>query len=85
MRELGRAVGIHPVHVARVFRAHRGMSPASYARELRLSWAAQRLADSDASVCDIAAQAGFADQSHFVRAFRRRTGMTPSRYRLDRK
>ena len=81
LRDLSQEAGVHPVHLARVFRSHHGMSPGEYARELRLLWAASRLAESDDSVCDIGLQAGFADQSHFGRAFKRRMGLTPAAFR----
>ena len=81
LSELADAVGVHPVHLARSFRARFGVSVGEYARTLRLEWAAQRLAHEDAPLAEIAAGAGFADQSHFTRAFRRHAGTTPGRYR----
>ena len=50
-------------------------------RRLRLDWAAAQLADSDVTLAQLAAEAGFVDQSHFTRAFKRHTGLTPGRYR----
>jgi AraC family transcriptional regulator len=79
--ELADAVGRHPTHVARVFRREYGLSVGEYARSLRLEWAASRLALDDAPLAQVALEAGFADQSHFTRAFRRHTGVTPGRYR----
>ena len=79
--ELGEAVGIHPSHVARAFRARYGESLGGYARRLRLDWAATRLAQTEAPLNRIAVDAGFVDQSHFTRTFRRRFGLTPARYR----
>ncbi|MGH9174432.1 MAG: helix-turn-helix transcriptional regulator [Vicinamibacterales bacterium] len=73
--------GVHPAHLARVFRAQTGLPLGAYVRRLRLDWAARELASSDASLCEIALRAGFADQSHFTRAFRQQTGLTPGRYR----
>lgn len=80
-RELGAAVGIHPSHLARAFRAEYGDSLGGYARRLRLDWAATRLAQTETPLNRIAVDAGFVDQSHFTRAFRRRFGLTPARYR----
>jgi len=48
---------------------------------LRLEWAAEELARDDARLADVALRAGFADQSHFTRLFRRHTGVTPGHYR----
>lgn len=81
LTELADAVGRHPTHVARVFRREYGLSVGEYARSLRLEWAASRLAFDDAPLAQVALEAGFADQSHFTRAFRRHAGVTPGRYR----
>jgi AraC-like DNA-binding protein len=48
---------------------------------LRLDFAARQLATSSASLAEIASAAGFADQSHFTKAFQRATGMTPGEWR----
>jgi AraC family transcriptional regulator len=79
--EIAATVGVHPAHLARCFRREYGQSVGEYARALRLEWAAEQLALNDASLAEIAVHAGFADQSHFTRAFRRHTGVTPGRYR----
>lgn len=74
-------VGVDPSHLARVFRREHGISVGTYLRRLRLDRAAARLAGSRDSVARIAMDEGFADQSHFTRAFKRHTGVTPARYR----
>lgn len=79
--DVAREVGVHPVYFARVFRAHLRVPTAAYLRELRLEWAARRLARGEEPLCEIALAAGFADQSHFTRVFKRYAGTTPSRYR----
>ncbi len=79
--ELAAVASVHPAHLAREFRRHRHMSIASYLRRLRLDWATEQLVGSERSAADIAAAAGFADQSHFTRAFRRHTGLPPHGFR----
>jgi AraC family transcriptional regulator len=79
--ELADVVGVHPSHLARVFRSRYGDSLGGYARRLRLEWAADRLARSDQALVCLARDAGFVDQSHFTHAFRREFGLTPARYR----
>jgi AraC family transcriptional regulator len=81
LRELADLVGVHPVHLARVFRAHYGVSVGEYGRRVRLDWAAGEVARSEMSLARIAARAGFADQSHFTRLFKERIGTTPAAYR----
>jgi len=64
----------------RAFRIHYGLSPSDYQRQLRLRAARQALADG-AALADVAAAAGFADQAHLTRWFRRCYGITPGAYR----
>jgi AraC family transcriptional regulator len=79
--EVAAAVGVHPVHLTRVFRLHYGTPVGAYLRGLRLDWAAGQLAAADHAIAQIALQAGFYDQSHFTRAFKRQYGQTPRAYR----
>jgi AraC family transcriptional regulator len=79
--EVAGAVGVHPAHLAREFRAHFKLSMGSYVRLLRLDWAARELVRSETPLAAVALAAGFADQSHFTRFFKRHTGLTPQAYR----
>ena len=64
-----------------MFRRHHGLSLPSYVRRLRLNWAAERIAVTDTPIAEIALASGFADQSHFTRAFHRQLGLPPARFR----
>jgi AraC family transcriptional regulator len=77
------AVGVNPSHLARAFRARHGISVGAFGRRLRLDWAAAEIARDDRPIAEIATEAGFADQSHFTRLFRRHVGMTPARFREE--
>lgn len=78
---LARAVGVHPSRLAHEFRARLHTSPGEYLRALRLAWAAEQLRAPRATIAEVAARAGFCDQSHFSRLFRRQFGMTPATWR----
>ena len=80
-RELSAQADVHPVHLARAFRARYGCSPSEYVRGLRVEWARRALRDTDIPLSVVAQDAGFADQSHLTREFRRVVGMTPGRLR----
>jgi len=75
-------VGVHPVHLARSFQRFYQTTFASHVRHLRIEFARRELAGTGAALSDIAAAAGFYDQSHFSRMFKRHTGLTPAEYRL---
>ncbi len=79
--DIARAVGVHPVHLARIFREHHRCTIGGYIRRLRIESASRQILISHATLVEIAAAAGFSDQSHFSRIFKRVTGMTPTEYR----
>ena len=75
---------VHPVHLARTFRETQGMTIGEYFRGLRLARATDLLRDARRSLSDIAIEAGFSDQSHLCREFKRATGASPARFRAQR-
>jgi AraC family transcriptional regulator len=77
VREIAAAAGVHPAHLARAFRAARGETLASYLRRRRVEWAAAQVVGSQRALASIALEAGFCDQGHFTRVFRRRFRTTP--------
>ena len=78
MTDLAREAGVHPVSLARAFRSHYGSSPGDYLRRVRIEWSARQLRARNARpLAEIALEAGFSDQSHFIRVFRRLLGTTP--------
>jgi AraC family transcriptional regulator len=81
LHEIAREAGVHPLHLARVFRRELGCSIGEYVRRLRVDFAGRCLASSEMPLADVAIAAGFSDQSHFSRTFRRYRGMTPSQFR----
>ncbi len=68
--ELARAVHCSPFHLARQFRTATGSSISSYLLRLRLALALERLATGEADLAGLAADLGFASQSHFGARFR---------------
>jgi AraC family transcriptional regulator len=82
LAQIADAVGVHPVHLAREFRREFGSTVGDYIRRLRVDFVSRRL--SEAPLSDLALQAGFADQSHLTRVFKRLTGRTPRQLRAIR-
>jgi AraC family transcriptional regulator len=78
---LARRADVHPVHFASTFRRFYGVSVGEYVRHRRIEQARRQLVQGDRSLAEIAGNAGFTDQSHFTRAFKRYTGMAPGQYR----
>jgi AraC family transcriptional regulator len=79
--ELSREAGVHPVHLSRVFRKCVGVGIGEHVHRLRIRAACEQMLTRELSMAEISLAAGYADQSHFTRAFRRATGMTPAAFR----
>jgi transcriptional regulator GlxA family with amidase domain len=65
----------------RRFKAATGLALMDYLQNLRIEDAKRRLESSDAPVDEISYAVGYEDASFFRRLFRRRTGISPGRYR----
>jgi AraC family transcriptional regulator len=78
---VARDLGVHPVHLARVFRSAWGCSPSQLLRWRRAETASRMLLRTDLPAAEIAAAVGFVDQSHMTRAFKTAFGVTPGAWR----
>jgi AraC-like DNA-binding protein len=81
LERLAAVVRLSPFHFHRQFKQSTGLTPRKYVLRVRLERAKALLSDSDLPIVEVAAQVGFADQSHFSAAFRQATSMTPKTYR----
>jgi AraC-like DNA-binding protein len=77
---LEKIAGTDRFTITRHFRWAFGTSPDRY-RTLRRLALAQAAIESGQSLAQVAAEAGFADQSHMTRQFKRTYGLTPTRWR----
>lgn len=81
LSDIAKSAGVHPAHLSRAFHQHFRCTFGDYVRRLRVEYACRQLAAPQASLTEIASAAGFSDQSHFSRIFKRFTGQTPAEYR----
>ncbi len=81
--ELAATVDRSPSHFARRFATATGESPRRHVERLRLERAARMLVTRDATILEIALECGYASHETFTRAFVRRFGQTPSRWRAS--
>lgn len=77
--ELARRLRCAPTYLCRVFAEHMGVGPHGYQVHCRLLYA-RALIESGKKIADAAVQAGFADESHLHRHFRRRFAAAPGSY-----
>lgn len=81
LASLAWSIGVHPTHLCRAFRRFRGHTISEAILGARVAHVARRLTESDESLTEIAAEAGFTDQSHMTRIFKRITGEPPGEHR----
>lgn len=79
LRELARATALSPYYLCRVFRRDVGLPPHAYQTQLRVRRAKELLGEG-IPIALAAAEAGFYDQAHFSRHFKRTVGVTPGEY-----
>jgi AraC-like DNA-binding protein len=80
LERLAALAGLSVWRFATVFRQRVGMAPHRYVSLLRVQHA-QALLREGVPVASVASEAGFYDQSHLARRFKRVCGMTPTQYR----
>lgn len=81
VNQIASTANVHPSHLARTFRKHFGQPITEYIRDRKLEWCYQKVQTTDLKLGQIATVAGFADQAHFCRVFKRRYGRSPSDFR----
>ena len=79
--EIAREARVHPVHLATAFRRYVGCTIGEYIRRLRMERACRQLSTTNMPLVDIALDAGFCDQSHFSKTFKRFVGLSPNSFR----
>lgn len=67
-------------HLIRAFKKHYGFSPHAYLVNRRIQFAQAELKNGT-SIAEAALNAGFSDQAHFQRAFKKHVSATPRQYR----
>ena len=81
LETLAKRAGLSRFQALRVFKQRYGLPPHAYQLCLRVGHA-RRLLQEGTPAADVASRCGFADQSHFIRHFKRLSGVTPMQYAL---
>ena len=84
LEQMAAAAHLSAYHFARRFKAATGLPPHQYVLSRRVERAKQLLqTGSDFSLAEVAAHAGFSDQSQFSHHFKRIVGVTPGQFRMS--
>jgi len=81
LEKMAESVNLSAPYFCYLFKSITGVPPAKYLKALRMQQAATLLTTTFLSVKEIVRRVGLADESHFVRDFKRFYGVTPSEYR----
>jgi AraC family transcriptional regulator len=82
LEQMAAVARLSPYHFARQFKQATGLPPYQYVIMRRVEWATQLLqTQSGLSLAEVAAHAGFSDQSQFCHHFKRLVGVTPGQFR----
>ncbi len=73
-------VGISEVYLRKLFMTHERTTPKQYLLGRRIAKAERLLTDTALSVTAVAEACGFSSVYHFCRAFKQKTGLTPTAY-----
>lgn len=79
--ELAALVFLSPDHLSRLFKKETGETLNHYCQNTRMSHIQELLAKTDMNIGKIATHMGYVNFSHFARAFKESTGMSPTEYR----
>jgi AraC-like DNA-binding protein len=79
LQMLAQQVSLSPYYLLRAFHAEVGMPPYAYLESVRIRFT-QRLIKAGLPLAEVAAEAGFSNQSHMTRQFKKIIGVTPGQY-----
>lgn len=81
--ELSKLINIDKFRLIRSFKSQTGKTPHEYLLDLKIEKAKKMLKSSKCTITEISLMCGFASHSHFTTTFRKKTGISPTEYRLN--
>ena len=81
LEDLAQQVGLSRYAIIRLFKANVGLTPHAFQINLKINQARAQLKQG-IPLAELAANLGFSDQSHFHKAFKAHTGITPRQFQL---
>tara|TARA_X000001388_G_scaffold77218_1_gene77095 strand:- start:2848 stop:3663 length:816 start_codon:yes stop_codon:yes gene_type:complete len=76
--DIASSVGVHRVHLSRVFHSHFGVPISHYRQKIRIQRSLSSLLYYHQGLAQTSSDSGFSDQSHFTRVLKRHFNIPPS-------
>lgn len=83
--DLAKELGVSTAYLQRIFRQSQGMTIVAYLNRLRIERSKLLLTRTDDPIVDVAVASGFNSRQHFSRVFTQQAGMSPLKYRQEKR
>ncbi len=81
LEEIAKHVYLNPSYFSKLFKKEMKCTYISYLNRIRIEASKKLLRDISIPLMDVSYLVGIDDQSYFIKAFKRKTGLTPGKYR----
>ena len=83
LEKLAEKFSVSKFYLSHIFKKETGKSIGAYLEDIRMLRAKELLHDNAFSISEVASLVGFPDNNYFTKAFKKKAGLTPSKYRLN--
>ncbi|GMK41393.1 hypothetical protein PCCS19_44490 [Paenibacillus sp. CCS19] len=83
LTEVAKVFHFNPSYLSTFFASHNPEGFNEYLNKIRVEKASELLRDGEASISEISGMVGYSDHSYFTKVFKKRTGLSPSQYRVQ--
>ena len=83
LKTISEELNLSKPYISLVFKEHMGVTVMDYITNLKINRAKTLLNTTTQSILEVSQLLGFHDSSHFCKAFKKLTGVTPREYRKD--
>ena len=80
--ELSKRFSVNKFYLSHLFKKETGKAIGDYIEDIRILRAEELLHDNAFAISEVASLVGYPDNNYFSKVFKKKTGLTPSRYRL---